>query len=143
MSPKRLLSGFLTLVLVTFTFVGVASAEEQERQVQQFEAMLAKQAELDTQGAAAKDRAMAEKWLKEAKVLLANGDEEAAAKRLRRVEFAVDLIRALVAASEIRKAAEEQEAAAYKAPERLSELQDELDALKKRRAELQRKLKSQ
>lgn len=143
MSPKNLVVALAAFALVSFAFVGQTFAEEEERKVQQFEAMLAKQAELDSQGAAAKDRAMAEKWLKEAKVLLANGDDEAAAKRLRRVEFAIDLIRALVAASEIRTAAEEQEAAAYKAPERLSELQDELDALKKRKLELQRQLKSQ
>lgn len=143
MSLTKFMACLVAIAFVACTFAGTGFAQEQERQVEQFEAMLAKQAELDSQGAAAKDRAMAEKWLKEAKVLLASGDEEDAAKRLRRVEFALDLIRALVAASEIRKAAEEQEAAAYNAPERLSKLQDELDELKKRKSELQRQLRSQ
>lgn len=141
---KKFAAGSTIVMIATlFTLIcAPAFANDAERQSDQFEAMLAKQAELDSTNAAAQDRAAAEKWLKEARVLLANGDDSAADKRLRRVEFSIDLIRALVAAAEIRKAAEEQEASAYKGPEQLAELQAELETLKKRKVELERKLRS-
>lgn len=119
-----------------------AFADESAEQIQQYQTMLDQQTQLDTTNAAATDRELAQKWLKEAEVLRANGDDEAASRRLRRVEFTLDLIRAMVAAAEIRVAAETQEAAAYNAPQTVKALQDEVDALKKKRADLQKELQT-
>ena len=131
---RRFLS-VLTLLGVVFT-TSIGSADESADQIAQYRAMLDQQAQADSKGVAATDRDLAAKWLKEAEVLVANGDSGAASRRLRRVEFALDLIRAMVAASEIRTAAETQEAAAFKNPELLEQLQTEVDALRKKKAEL-------
>lgn len=119
-----------------------AFADDSADQIAQFQTMLEQQAQLDTTNAAAADRELTQKWLKEAEVLRANGDDEAASRRLRRVEFALDLIRAMVAAADIRTAAEAQEAAAYNAPQTVEALQDEVDVLKKKRADLQKELQT-
>lgn len=109
-------------------------------QVEQFRAMLDEQDALDTGNAAQKDRAEARQWLQEAEVLVANGKTKVAKQRLRRVEFAVELVTALVAAAQIRQAADAQEAAAYTAPEQLSKLQQDVEALRKQKTALQTEL---
>lgn len=126
--------------LAVMGFASAGFAEGGSEQIAQFKTMLDQQAQLDTSNATAEDRDLIAKWIKEAEVLLASGDSDMAARRLRRVELGLDLIRAMVAAAEIRTAAEAQEAAAYNAPKVVEELQDEVDALKKKRAELQAEL---
>lgn len=118
----------------------VAFAAPSGQEIAQLEAMLEAQAELDTAGVATKDRQTAAKWLQEAKVLLANGDEDQAARRLKRVAAALDLIRAMVSASIVRQQAEEQEAAAYQAPDTMAELRAEVESLQQQRDQLQREL---
>lgn len=128
-------------VALALTLAVPAYADESQEQISQYRAMLTEQDALDTKNVAEQDRQLAAKWLQEAEVLLASGDDDAADKRLRRVEFAIDLIRAMVASAEIRNAAEAQEAAAFKGPELLEELQAEVDALKKKRADLEQELR--
>jgi hypothetical protein len=127
-------------MILALTFAMPAHADENQEQITQYRTMLTEQDALDTKGVAAQDRELAAKWLQEAEVLLANGDSDAADKRLRRVEFAIDLIRAMVASAEIRTAAEAQEAAAFKGPEITEQLQTEVEGLRQKRTELQQEL---
>jgi len=117
-----------------------SAANPQTEQVAQFKQMLGQLDTKDTTNAAELDRKMAHKWLDEAEVLVANGDEKAAKRRLTRVEFALDLIRAEVNAAQIRKLAEKQEAAAHNAPDTKAKLQAEVEKLRKKKAELQSEL---
>lgn len=111
------------------------------QQIEQLRTMLDEQDALDSKDAAKKDRQLARQWLQEAEILVANGKRDAAARRLRRAEFAVELVTALVAGAVVRQKAEEQEAAAHTAPEQVEALQDEVDALRRRLSELQAELK--
>lgn len=135
---RRFLS--VCALVAVMTMGGMVWADEAQDQIAQYRKMLDQQAEADVSGVASQDRQQAAKWLKEAEVLLANGDDEAAGRRLRRVEFSLDLIRAMVASAEIRMTAESQEASAFKAPKLLEQLQTEVDELRKKRAELQSEL---
>jgi hypothetical protein len=130
-------SALVAIVLIASSAPAWANQTEQ---IEQLRAMLDEQDELDTEDAAKKDREMARKWLEEAEILVANGKEAAAKKRLRRVEFAVELVTALVAAAVIRQQAEEQEAAAYSSPDTLESLKQEVENLRKKKADLQREL---
>lgn len=134
----RLVSVTLVALFVAMPVISV-SANETE-QIQQLGTMLDEQDTLDAADAAKKDRQLARQWLQEAEVLLANGKNEAAKRRLRRVEFAVELVTALVAAALIRQKAEEQEASAYTAPEQMEQLQTDVDNLRKKKTELQTEL---
>lgn len=136
-NTRRILSVVLSAALLLTSTVGWANPNEQ---IDQLRTMLDEQDQLDQNDAALKDRQMARKWLEEAEVLAANGKEDAAKRRIKRVEFAVELVTALVAAALVRQKAEEQEAAAFGAPETVERLQDEVDALKKRKTELQQEL---
>lgn len=111
-------------------------------QIEQLRAMLDQQDELDTAGAATTDRQLARKWLQEAEILVANGKEDAAKRRLRRAEFAVELVTAMVASAVIRQKAEEQEAYAHTAPEQTEEMRADVERLRERKAELQRELQT-
>lgn len=130
----------LALVLGGMLYCSAAFGNDAQVQIEQFKTMLETVAESDTTGAVAEDRALVSKWLKEAEVLLANGDRDAAKKRLRRVELGMELVRALTATVEIRAAADEQEAAAHRAPETIAKLKQEVEALQRRKTELEREL---
>ncbi len=138
----RLLRHLLSSALVAIVLIASSAPAwaNQTEQIEQLRAMLDEQDELDTEDAAKKDREMARKWLEEAEILVANGKEAAAKKRLRRVEFAVELVTALVAAAVIRQQAEEQEAAAYSSPDTLESLKQEVENLRTKKADLQREL---
>ncbi len=138
---KQILIAILTISVLGLVSASAFAAPTQQ-EIDQYKEMLKTQAEADSKNVSAADRAMAKKWLKEAEVLLANGEDEAATRRLQRVEFALDLIRAMVAASEIRAAAEQQEAEANKGPERTNELKKEIQQLQKRLGDLQRELQT-
>lgn len=132
----------ISLILATCLLVvplATASANEAE-QIEQYRAMLDELDALDKSGAASTDRRLARQWLQEADVLVANGKEKGARQRLRRVEFAVELVTALVNAALIRQKAEEQEAYAYTAPEQAEALQLQVEELRKRKTELQKEL---
>lgn len=132
----------LSIVLAVAVLVAGAGplAANPNAQIEQLRAMLDEQDKLDTANHAAKDREMARKWLEEAELLAANGKEEAAKRRIKRAEFAVELVTALVAAAIVRQKAEEQEAAAFNTPETVAALQVEVDALRKKKADLQLEL---
>ncbi|QDG54585.1 hypothetical protein FIV42_28720 [Persicimonas caeni] len=137
----------MSLLLFCFLSVGVASPafasanERYKEQAAQFEKMLDKQAGAPGADAAAKDIERTRQWLENANVLLAKGNEEAAAKYLRRVKFSLDLITALVQAGNIQKAADDQEEAFYKAKEKqIPELEADVQKLKDKKKELQQEL---
>ena len=109
-------------------------------QIEQLRTMLDEQDALDQKDAALKDRQMARKWLEEAQVLQANGKDDAAKRRIKRVEFAVELVTALVAAGLVRQRAEEQESAAYGAPDTVETLRADVERLRQEKSDLQREL---
>ena len=139
----KLIRRFISVLLCASLVLGSVApvwANEAE-QIEQLRAMLDEQDALDKDGAAATDRKLAREWLQEAEVLVANGKKDPARKRIRRVEFAVELVTALVAAALTRKAAEEQEASAFTAPEQLEQLRLEVEKLRKQKAELATELR--
>lgn len=136
---KRSIAGLVVVMLLGAPNI---YANETQQQITQFRTMLEKHAEEDKTGATTADREMAMTWLKEAELLQANGDREAAKRRLRRVEASLDLIRALSATMGLRAAAEEQEAAAHKAPETLAALKAEIEELQRKKQTLQRELET-
>ena len=140
-SLRRLCAGLVTAaLLMSQVFVGTAHADAAARykqQAEQFEAMLAKQAESDQSDAAAEDRQMTAKWLDNAQVLLAKGSEEAAGRLLKRVELALQMMSAMITAANIRAVADQQEEAFYKAKqEQIPELKAEIDKLKQEKQKL-------
>jgi hypothetical protein len=139
MDMKRSIAGLVVVMLLGAPNI---YANETQQQITQFRTMLEKHAEEDKTGSTTADREMAMTWLKEAELLQANGDREAAKRRLRRVEASLDLIRALSATMGLRAAAEEQEAAAHKAPETLAALKAEIEELQRKKQTLQRELET-
>lgn len=137
----------VSLLLFCFVVVGAASPafasanERYKEQAAQFEKMLDKQAGAPGADAATKDIERTRQWLENAKVLLAKGDEKAAARLLERVELSLELIRALTTAGQIQQAADEQEEAFYKAKEKqIPELEADVQKLKDQKKELQQEL---
>jgi hypothetical protein len=125
--------------VVTFAAPAFA-AEPDQATVEQYQTELEEYRGAKGADAAKKDIEMVQKWLDEAAVLVANGDDGAAKRRLKRVEFGLDLVRAIVAAEQVRMAAEEQEAAAYTAPETSAKLKAEIEKLLEQKQQLQNDL---
>ncbi len=91
----------------------------------------------DPKGAVRKDIDMTRTF-----IMKARKADGASKKRFqKRAELAMELVRALVAASQISDAADAQETAAYSAPETLKDLRQKVDALSKRRDELNKMIK--
>lgn len=131
----------LMFAMVFLTVVSApALANDTQEQIAQYQTVLAKIQEDTSVEAFSADFEMVQKWLKEAEVLAANGDRDAASKRLRRVDLGVELVRALAASAQIRQAAQEQEEAAHKAPETIAELEGEVESLTKKKRELEQEL---
>lgn len=129
------------LVASAGAWQAVASPRAQyQTQIKQFQEMLQEQEGQDHRKVAATDIALTRQWLEQAEVLLAHGDQDAAARRLRLAEKSLDLVRALVVAAVIDIAAEKQEIAAQKAQGQLQELTDQLGQLARREAELKDEL---
>ncbi len=139
MSNKRRIVSIVLAGALLFGAAAPAWANPTE-QIEQLRAMLDQQDQIDEKDAALKDRQMARKWLEEAELLAANGKDSEAKRRIKRAEFAVELVTALVAAAVVRQKAEEQEAAAYGVPETVAKLQSDVEALRAQKAELQREL---
>ena|SRR5690554_4990809 len=113
---------------------GKAEAAQYEKMIAQFEAG-------PGAAAASEDIANTREWLSNAKVLLANGDEDGAAVLLRRVGFSLELIEALTTVGSIQQAADEQEAAYYKATqEQIPQLKKEIEELESKIATLKTQL---
>jgi phage shock protein A len=99
--------------------------------------MLDTQADAAGADAARQDIERTRQWLDNANVLLAKGNEGAAAKYLNRVKVSLDLIAALVQAGNIQKAADDQEEAYYKAKEtQIPELEADIQELQDQKKEL-------
>lgn len=130
----------LAFAVTVATTLSAFAAEPSQATIEQYKAELQEYRQAEQADAASKDIEMVGKWLEEAEVLMANGDEGAAKRRLKRVEFGLDLVRALVAAEQVRAAAEEQEAAAYTAPETTEKLKKEIDQLQQDKERLQQEL---
>lgn len=144
---SRLFSKFgasLAVFFVCAGLVSVANAEDRpgKAEAAQYEKMLAQQEQGPGASAAAEDIEKAHEWLSDAKVLLANGDEEGAAVLLRRVGFGLDLITAVTKVGSIQQAADEQEAAYYKAnQEQIPGLEAEIEALNNQKSKLKSQLR--
>ncbi|RDV39116.1 hypothetical protein DV096_00660 [Bradymonadaceae bacterium TMQ3] len=131
-------------VLAAVTLVaqlGFANSPERSRQqIGEFRAQLEELESSDRKEVASRDVEMIEGWLQEAEVLLANGQQEAVTMRMRRVEYGLDMVRALVQAGNIDASAESQEERYHQARAEIEELQSEISALERRKAELQEEL---
>jgi hypothetical protein len=141
--PRRLLSS-LAAATLAISLLTAAPGWAQDRYVQQisaFRAVLAEQADMDKGALAADERALMEQWLAEAEELLAKGDRANAGRRLKRVEDGMELVRALVVASQMAGEADQQEQSAKAAAEQVSSMQKEIEALSARRQELQNQLR--
>ncbi len=140
----RLLVAFLvgaSLALGSISSAFAGPTERYKQQAEQFQKMLDQAASNNGAEAAQKDIDQARKWLEDANVLLAKGDDEAASNLLRRVKFCVELVNHMVSAGNIQHAADEQEAAYYGAKDdRIPELEAEVEELKERKKELQSQL---
>ncbi|MBA2665289.1 MAG: hypothetical protein H0U74_23575 [Bradymonadaceae bacterium] len=137
------------LVIVLTVFVGFMAfgepafanpAARYKQQIEQFKTMLEEQKQADTKGVSEKDRALTEKWLQESEVLLANGNGEATGRRLRRVEYALDLIRAMVAASNIDALAQQQEENFHSSGEQINAFEVEITELQRKKETLNQEL---
>ncbi len=137
----RRISLILTMVGMLLLSTTLIAAEPDGSTVQQYRTELDEYKQAVGAKAADKDIEMVEKWLDEAEVLLANGDDGAAKRRLKRVEFGLDLVRAILAAEQVRNAAEEQEATAYTAPDTTEKLRADIEKLQQQKEELQSELK--
>ena len=117
------------------------AADRYREQIQTFRAQLAEQAEADEAGLAAQDINKLADWLDEAESLLEQGETDEAGYRLKRVEYGLELVRALTAASQIQAQAENQELAATEARAQVTELEQQVTELKARKAELEQQLR--
>lgn len=125
----------LALALAVPTFAD--NGGKYAKQVDQFSQILEKQAERDKEGVAQKDREQARQWLESAEVLLANGDDKQAKRMLKRVEFSITMMDAMIAAEEIERLADRQEEAYFKAKEeQIPRLKKQIEELEKERDEL-------
>jgi hypothetical protein len=135
--------GVFVLLAMTFGTIEFAAANANARyqqQIEQFKQMLDEQAQADSRNLSAQDRAQALTWLQEAEVLLANGRQEAASRRLRRVEYAVDLVRAMVAAGTIDTLAERQEAYYHTAQQQIAQFEAEIQDISRKKDNMEREL---
>jgi hypothetical protein len=134
----------LTALIIAFTLLIAAPGAAQDRYGQQitaFRAVLAEQADLDKGALAADERALMEQWLSEAEAMLAKGDRAGASRRLKRVEDGMELVRALVVASQLAGDADKQEQSAKAAAEQVESMKKEVEALTAKRQELQTQLR--
>jgi phage shock protein A len=135
-----LTAAFLTLALVLGASSEGAAQDRYVQQISAFRAVLAEQADLDKGQLAADERALMEQWLQEAEALLKKGDRTGAARRLKRVEDGMELVRALVVASQMAGDADTQEQSAKAAAEQVESMKKEIEALVAKRQELQSQL---
>jgi hypothetical protein len=120
---------------LTFGAVGDSSAQSRARYqetIDSLRVMLDEQAKLDLKELAAADREDVFLWLDDAERLLSKGDLDGASQLIKRAEYGVELVTATTAASQIQGRAEAQEADFFTA-------QEQIEALKKEVAELQKK----
>ena len=133
----------LSVFFLCFGSASVATAADRsgKEEAAQYEKMLAQHEAGSGAAAAAEDIEKAHEWLSNAKVLLANGDKNGAEVLLRRVGFALELIDALTTVGSLQEAADDQEAAHYKATnEQIPALKKEIEELKGKMATLKSQL---
>ncbi len=91
----------------------------------------------DSKNAVSKDIVMARSFIRQAR----QADAAAQEKFHKRVEHALELVRALVAAAKLSDTADDQETAAFSSPEKLKNLKQKVEALSKRRDALKKTIK--
>ncbi len=137
------------IVVVLMLFAGILAFSEPayanptaryRQQIEQFKTMLQEQGAADASGVSQKDRALTDKWIQEAEVLLANGNSDATGRRLRRVEYALDMIRAIVASANIDTLAEQQEVSFHSLNEQIKTLESEITQMQQKKAGLEKDL---
>lgn len=142
-AKQRRLVTVAFVLLSMFALAAPVSANATARykqQIEQFQATLEERAATDIKNITEKDRALTQKWLQEAEVLLANGKHEAVAHRVRRIEYALDLIQAMLHTADLDATAESQEEAFYTAREEIKRLDTEIEELQARKAQLTQEL---
>lgn len=145
MTPRKPIIALLLITLITGALATSASAnsrQEYAKQVEVFRAKLLEQSEADAGKLAADDIALVSTWLKEAQALLGSGDVDRAGYKLKRVEYGIDLIQALVGASKIKDAATQQTLAYEKSLAQIEKLKAETAKLQEQKAQLERDLRA-
>ena len=139
--PRALATLCVILALGVAPSVGLANTKQTyTQQIQEFRDILKQSAQLDSENLAADDRSDALRWLEEAELLLTRGDLETAGVRLKRVEYAVDLIGQLTLVSQIKGKVKEQDAAVSSSAAQLEEMKAQVKKLQEQKANLQREL---
>src|SRR5690554_3495466 len=136
---KMLWVAVMAAVMLVAQLKFANNAERSRQQIGEFRAQLEELETTDRKAVASRDIEMVEGWLQESEVLLANGQQEAVSMRIRRVEYGLDMIRAMVQAGNIDASAESQEERYHQAQAEIEKLQSEISALERRKAELDRK----
>ena len=136
---RRWISAALLVLFVALApSITMADARQRyKQQIDQFRVMLEQTAKLDTQKLAADDCADAIKWLEEAEVLLAKGDMDAVSLRVKRIEYAMELIQQMTVLSQIRGKALEQEKGFASSTEQLAKMKKQIETLKQQKAKIQ------
>lgn len=133
-------------VLLTLTLFVVPSwanpKVRYQESIDQFRAMLEEQESADTKKLAAEDLQDVHSWLDTSEKLLANGDYTRVHQMLKRVEYGLDLVTAVVGAAKMLVHAETQESGYGKAKEQIGTMRTEIQKLQAEKAELQRQLQA-
>lgn len=138
---KRLATLCVVFALSAAPSVGFANSKQKyTQQIQEFRDILTQSAKLDTESLAADDRSDAIRWLEEAELLLTRGDVDTAGVRLKRVEYAIDLISQMTLVSQIKGKVKEQESAVSTSAQQLQSMRAEVKKLQAQKVRLQRDL---
>lgn len=108
--------------------------------IDEFRALLEEQESADTRKLAAEDLQDVHDWLDNAEKLLATGDYTRVNQLLKRVEYGLDLVTAVVGAAQMLVQAETQESGFGKAQEQIKNMRVEITKLQAEKQELQRQL---
>lgn len=147
-ASKRKYQKWTAMVILVVFFallpsLGMADARKRyKQQIDQFRVMLEQTAKLDSQKLTEDDRTDVLKWLEESEVLLAKGDMDAVNMRLKRVEYAMELVQQLTVVSQIQGKALEQEKGHASASEEIEKMKKEIEKLQKQKQKLLLDIKS-
>ena len=129
----------LALALAAPTFAD--NGDRFSKQVSQFSQILDQQAERDKDGVAQKDRERTRQWLDNVEVLLANRDDKEAKRVLKQVELSIEMMREMIEAQRIKRLADRQEEAYFRAKEeQIPKLKKEIEKLEDERKTLRNEL---
>lgn len=138
---RRLLAGCIALTLISASSLAIADASARQReQLAALRASLVTHAEQDDAKLASDDIQLVSSWLDQADELLAKREGDQASYRLKRAEYGVELVGAIVIASQIEAKANDQEAAFVRSDEQIAALKQEVEQLQQKRAALNSEL---